>query len=110
MKRSFLTFAAIAALSLFQASQAFGATQDDLHHVLYDTEFNDSQCTGATDGSTPLTGSGKVQQAFNWLVLQGLTPDQPAGIVGNMIEESAGVNPEEVQGGGTNPDPTAAGG
>jgi hypothetical protein len=109
VKRALL-FAAIAALSLLQTTQAFGATQDDLHHVLYDTEFNDSQCTGPAGGTAPLTGSGNVQEAFNWLVLQGLTADQAAGIVGNMIEESAGVNPEEVQGGGTNPDPAAAGG
>jgi murein DD-endopeptidase MepM/ murein hydrolase activator NlpD len=111
VKKTFLTAAVISALALFQSTQALAATQNDLHHVLYDTEFNDSECSGAAaNGSTPLTGSGNVQEAFNFFVLKGLTADQAAGIVGNMIEESAGVNPQEVQGGGTNPDPTSTSG
>lgn len=47
-------------------------------------------------GTTDLVGSDNQQKAFNYLVEKGLSPQQSAGIVGNLIAES-GVNPKRVQ-------------
>ncbi|TDD58248.1 M23 family metallopeptidase [Kribbella antibiotica] len=44
----------------------------------------------------PLVGSNEQQQAFNYFVSSGYTKEQAAGIVGNMIHESA-VKPMRLQ-------------
>ncbi|HEY5667827.1 MAG TPA: phage tail tip lysozyme [Candidatus Saccharimonadales bacterium] len=65
----------------------------------YDPNFGG--CT--TGGSTPvsgLTGNDNVQQAYNFFVGMGLTNFQSAGIVGNLMWESGGVNPTSHQKGG----------
>jgi len=56
-------------------------------------------------GSSPLVGSDNVQKAFNYFVSsRGLSPNQAAGIIGNLLAESNMV-PDIVQGGGTAPAP-----
>jgi len=50
--------------------------------------------TATTGGN--LSGSDNQQKAFNYFVSQGLSPQQSAGIIGNLINES-GVNPKRVQ-------------
>ncbi len=50
-------------------------------------------------GSIPLRGADNIEKAFNYFVDRGLTPQQSAGIVGNLIGES-GVNPAQQQIGG----------
>ncbi|MFI5729695.1 phage tail tip lysozyme [Kribbella sp. NPDC051587] len=52
---------------------------------------------GCGCGGGPLVGSNEQQQAFNYLVSNGYTKEQAAGIVGNMIEESRGVHPMILQ-------------
>ncbi|WP_405062899.1 phage tail tip lysozyme [Kribbella sp. NBC_01505] len=51
----------------------------------------------ANAGGCPLVGSNEQQQAFNYLVANGYSPEQAAGVVGNMIEESSGVHPMILQ-------------
>jgi hypothetical protein len=58
-----------------------------------------SAATTGTVASTPLTGSGNVQQSYNYFLGKGLNPTQSAAIVGNLMEES-NVDPNSVQGGG----------
>lgn len=57
-----------------------------------------SGCGCNTDG--PLVGSTNQEKAFNYLVSNGYTKEQAAGIVGNMIHESQ-VTPTLLN--GTNP-------
>ncbi|MFF1818667.1 phage tail tip lysozyme [Kribbella sp. NPDC058245] len=47
-------------------------------------------------GGGPLVGSNEQQQAFNYFVSNGYSKEQAAGIVGNMIHESA-VKPMRLQ-------------
>ena len=55
-------------------------------------------CSGAGgSGPTTLSGSNNEQQAFNYYVSKGLTPQQSAGIIGNFIQES-NVSPVSVNG------------
>lgn len=63
-----------------------------------------AQCLGA-EGATTLVGSDNQQKAFNYFISKGLTPEQSAGILGNLIQESR-LNPAIVQGGGTAELPT----
>lgn len=51
---------------------------------------------GGSAATTNLAGNDNVQKAFNFFVSKGFTPQQSAGIVGNLIAES-GVNPKRVQ-------------
>lgn len=52
-----------------------------------------------TSGPTTLRGGDNYEQAFNFFVDKGFSPEQAAGIVGNLHEES-GLNPKIVQNGG----------
>lgn len=59
-----------------------------------------SSCTCPTSSVIPtdttLTGSNNKQIALNYFISKGLTPQQSAGILGNLMAES-GVNPKRVQ-------------
>lgn len=56
--------------------------------------LNGRPCGIAT--ATSLSGSDNVEIAFNYLISKGLTPNQAAGFVGNLVAES-GVNPKKVE-------------
>lgn len=58
-----------------------------------------SFCSGGGGGDINLVGGENQEKAFNYFVDQGLTPEQSAGIVGNLIQES-GVDPKSNQPGG----------
>ncbi len=53
-------------------------------------------CGSGPDG--PLVGNDNQQKSFNYLLGKGYSKEQAAGVVGNMIVESFGVNPMEKQG------------
>jgi hypothetical protein len=57
--------------------------------------------SGGTGSGTPtnLSGSGNVQQAYNFFIGKGLKDFQSAGILGNLAQES-GINPGSAQAGG----------
>jgi hypothetical protein len=59
-----------------------------------DAETEDSGCSCGTDD---LSGSNNQQKAFNYLVQNGYSKEQAAGIVGNMINES-NVEPQLLNG------------
>lgn len=55
-----------------------------------------SRC-GSDSGTEPLVGSENAEKSYNFLVGQGLTPEQAAGIAGNLAIESAFIpNRQEV--------------
>jgi len=54
------------------------------------------QCENPSVSGGNLSGSDNQQKAFNYFVSKGFTPQQSAGIIGNLISES-GVNPKRVQ-------------
>ncbi len=49
-----------------------------------------------SEATTNLAGSDNQQKAFNYFISKGFSPQQSAGIIGNLIAES-GVNPKRVQ-------------
>lgn len=50
---------------------------------------------GSVDGDVALSGSTNAEKAFNYFISQGAPPQVAAGIVGNMMTESAG-NTEDL--------------
>jgi hypothetical protein len=54
-------------------------------------------CSKGGGGGSLLKGDNNAERAYNYLIGKGYTPEQAAGVVGNMIHES-GVNPMRVQG------------
>lgn len=80
--------------SVRRAKQLFRMTND----ILYYDDCANSCSAGA---ATQLAGDNNAERAYNYLVTHGYTPEQAAGIVGNMILES-GVNPQRLQGTGLN--------
>jgi hypothetical protein len=55
--------------------------------------------TGTTDTSS-LKGNDNAEKVFNYFVDKGLSPEQAAGIVGNLMHESGGIEPGQQQHGG----------
>ena len=56
--------------------------------------FIDDPCAFGAGSTVDLTGNDNAEKAFNFFVKNaGFSPDEAAGIVGNLIQES-GVNPE----------------
>ena len=56
-----------------------------------------------------LNGSSNADRAFNYFVQNGFTAVQAAGIVGNMMYESGGVDPTKVESDGDSTTPTGQG-
>ncbi len=75
--------------------------------IYYFNVEEDATCGASTAGAggTALTGSDNEAKAFNYFVQKGLTPSQSAGIIGNMMVESPGVNPAAQQDGSNTPYP-----
>ncbi|HEY3003097.1 MAG TPA: phage tail tip lysozyme [Kribbellaceae bacterium] len=78
---------------------------DEGHHERDPMDFledksqpNQSGCGCGGGSNGPLVGNDNQQKAFNFLIGKGYTKEQSAGVVGNMIVESVGVNPMEKQG------------
>lgn len=76
----------------------FALTEQERSSLNLDTVWyvplNGRPCAIAT--AISLSGSDNVEIAFNFLVSKGLTANQAAGFVGNLIAES-GVNPRKVE-------------
>lgn len=107
-KAILLLFAILIACSSFIGmASAVTLPQSDLDAINYnwvnwDPGAGSSGCT-----SISLSGNDAIQQSFNFFISEGLTAVQSAGIVGNLLLESAGtMNPEIVEGGSTQADPT----
>lgn len=65
----------------------------------------------ASSGVTNLTGANNLEKAYNFFISKGLTPEQTAGAIGNMMQESStNLDPQLVEGGGRSQDPLSAGG
>ncbi len=61
---------------------------------------------GCSSGSSAImVGSDNIEKAYNYFLQKGLTANQAAGIVGNLMNESAGVNPAAQQDGSNSPLP-----
>jgi len=104
----------ILVLAVFYVSLSFNTvfalSSTDQQRIDSDTEYYDPSQTAQSNQcgqTTTLSGSDSIQQAFNYFVGQGLTDIQAAGIVGNLLLESEGtMNPEIVEGGTTQADPS----
>jgi hypothetical protein len=89
-----------------------GATPSgDLQSILDGTAYYNPSSSNSTSscgsGTITLSGNDNIQETFNYFVSQGLTAIQSAGIVGNLLLESEGtMNPEIVEGGSTQADPS----
>lgn len=105
---------ALAVLTVFLGSmliapvQALSPEQRKLYDdtVLYFNHEDDvlpicapGEAVAGGAGSIPVRGSDNIGKAYNYFVDRGLTPQQSAGIVGNLIAES-GVDPTQKQNGG----------
>jgi len=100
-------FASSLALALCVVVMGHGATVvalstdqlNSLNEGAYYYNVSASDCADSDTGT--LTGSDNIQKAYNFFVAspQSLTPQQSAGIVGNLMQES-GVNPNSVSNGG----------
>lgn len=67
-----------------------------------DNCVNDTSTTCPGDNGGALVGDVNAQKAFLYFISKGLTPEQSAGIVGNLIHES-GVDPTKQQDGSHDP-------
>jgi hypothetical protein len=78
-------------------------TTQDVKDINNATPWYDPNFGGCTTGQgvdTNLVGNDNVEKAYNFFVAQGLQNFQSAGITGNLMWESGGVNPKSNQSGG----------
>jgi hypothetical protein len=111
MRRLFILFYLLAN-SLLGISPAVSALSPEQNNVLksgiYYFNTDDSvNCTVYI--SSKLNGNDNMERAFNYFLGKGLTANQSAGIVGNMVWESGGLEPQKVQGDGNSKNPVDAG-
>lgn len=90
----------MAAASSLQPFSVYALEKD--FYSSNDILFYDPNATVCAQGGTiSLVGNDNIQKGFNYFVGKGLTQAQSAGIVGNLIVESAGgLDPAIKQGGG----------
>jgi murein DD-endopeptidase MepM/ murein hydrolase activator NlpD len=64
--------------------------QERWHYANIGIEFIDDPCdpTGAGGGTTDLNGKDNIEKAFRFFISKGLSPEQAAGILGNLRQES----------------------
>lgn len=63
--------------------------------LYYDPDATNTRCT-----TTALSGSDNEQKTWNFFAGKGLTDQQIAGIIGNLMVEAPGIDPTTQQGGG----------
>lgn len=94
-----------------QAQQSW----DDIDSIVGETPFYDPNACSATAANSTVSSvnvgsaSDNEKTIWNWLVGQGLSGAQAAGIMGNIQQESD-FDPTIIQGGGNSNNPSAAGG
>lgn len=66
--------------------KAFSDFYSDTENQFYDPNACDP--TNGADTSSDISGDNNQQKAFNYFVSKGLTKEQSAGIVGNLMQES----------------------
>ena len=91
----------IASIPLLQTNISYAAPKCDTefysnNNIVF---FNPCDVCGTTDSSV-LSGGSNKEKIWAWLVAKGLSPEQTAGIMGNMAAES-GLNPFRFQNGAT---------
>jgi hypothetical protein len=104
--RTFLLLVALLIGTLPNAASAVGVYDESFYQgndILYYTPNSSSGCAGSSGGTTPttnldipgLTGNDNTEKVWNYLTSSsvGLSPEQAAGIMGNIYEES-GFNPD----------------
>lgn len=94
-----------------QAQQSW----NDINSIIGETPFYDPNACAATAANSTVSAvnvgsaSDNEKTIWNWLVGQGLSGAQAAGIMGNIQQESD-FDPTIIQGGGNSNNPAAAGG
>lgn len=99
----------IVILSVFVFSpKIIAISPDDRDAVLGNYPFYDptSQWGSCTGGAFSLTGNSNLEMVWNYFLSRNFTPEQTAGILGNLLKESAGtLDPRIKQGGQMMTDP-----
>lgn len=78
-----------------ETQQPVDPKQAELKAYIQNTPWYDPTA-GLCDpnSSTTLIGKDNIQKAFNFFISKRLSPAQAAGIVGNLMQETAGINPK----------------
>ncbi len=92
----------LALLTIFPSA----ASATDLYQAL-ETPFYDATSSTGECSTTTLTGSDHEEQTWNYFKAKGLSDEQTAGIMGNMLQESH-FDPLIKQGGGDSRNPSDA--
>jgi hypothetical protein len=102
--RSFKAIWVVAAfvMALLPLRGVSAITPADYHALVYNTPFYE-ECSGTAASDDGTAGGGGTaengQDVFNFLVNHGLSYNQAAGVIGNLMQES-GLNPKSQQAGG----------
>lgn len=88
------------AVPLISSSTVAALTSEQIQALqsgIYYFDPGEADCSSSTTSVT-LTGSDNIQKVWNFLIQQaGLSPDQAAGVMGNLSAQDGTFNPEQVQ-------------
>lgn len=85
------------AVLLFSSITVSALPEEDLKAIYKNSVHHKFQTQTCGQGAVTLSGNSNIAKAYNYLVSKGLQSHQAAGIVGNLIAESA-VIPNRKQG------------
>lgn len=110
-KRQFVLILSSILILFVVPTNAFAVDFDEQFYSSNDILFYDPRsggtCSVSADDTTLFTGKDNREKTWNFLRSKGLSVEQTAGAFGNLDVESAGTfDPEIVQGGGRNSDPS----
>lgn len=107
MKKNYLLLFVTVITALFTTPKAYALEIPDANNdILFYSEKAVSGCSNATG---ELVGNDNLEKIYNYFISQGLSPEQAAGVVGNIAQESKG-DPTIVEGGNHTEDPSGVSG
>ncbi|HEX9595123.1 MAG TPA: phage tail tip lysozyme [Candidatus Saccharimonadales bacterium] len=107
--RGFLKLLVIYSVFIFSSPiQIIAISETDRNAVLHNTPFYDAASQGGIcgGGSYSVPGSNNLETVWNYFLSKNFTPEQTAGILGNLRKETVGtLDPRIKQGGQMMTDP-----
>lgn len=79
----------------FAPPKPLSGRQEAYQNIIF-TGGGDEDTTCEANGDASLSGSSNLEKIYNYFISKGLSPEQAAGVVGNIDVESGG-DPENIQ-------------
>ncbi len=87
----------LSSFTQIQSSYAYNLTDSKQNNLFYDKTVGG--CITLGTGTSNLVGDDNVEKTIRYLIGKGLSLAQASGVIGNLQQESSGINPFKLQDG-----------